>query len=82
MNKSSTKWAFFACGVGNALVKTNGDDNGKSPPHFRSRGLWERRMALAAAVSRLAAENHGGESQLHDDAIVFIFCVSAGWSLG
>ena len=76
VNKSSTTWAFFACGVGNALVKTNGDGNGKSPPHFRRRGLWERRMALAAAVSRLSAENNGGESGLHDDAIVFIVCVS------
>ena len=71
----SQKMAFFACGVCNAIVKTNGDDNAKSPPHVGSRGRWEHRMALAAAVSRLAAENHGGEFGVHGDAIFYFYFV-------
>ena len=68
--------AIFACGVCNAIVYASGDDNAKSPPRIRSRVDEERGMALAAAVSWMAVENHGGESGLHDDAIVFIFVSS------
>ena len=56
----------------NALVYASGDGNAKSPPLIRSRVDEERGMALAAAVSPLAAENRGGESGLHGDAI-FLF---------
>ena len=72
----SQKLAFFACGVCNAIVKDNGDGNAKSPPHIRSRARCERGMALAAAVSPRAAENHSREFGVHDGT-VFYFHVFA-----
>ena len=82
VNKSSPKVAFFASVVGNALVKSNGDGSAKSPPHVGSRGRWEHRMALSAAVSPIDAENHGGEFGVHGDAIFYFFVFGFGfWSL-
>ena len=65
--------AIFACGVCNAIVYASGDDNKKSPPRIRSRVVEERGMALAAAVSPLAAENRRGEFGVHGDAIFYFY---------
>ena len=55
----------------NAIVNANGDGNAKSPPQVHSMARWERRTALVAAVSPMAAEHCGWESEVHTDAIVF-----------
>ena len=73
VNCNSPKLAFFAIVVGNALVETNGDGIAKSPPRIRSRVDEERGMALTAAVSSLAAENHRGEFGVHGDAIFYFY---------
>ena len=73
VNKTIQKMAFSTCCVDNAIVHASGDGNAKSPPYIRSRARWERGMALAAAVSPVAAEHHGREFGHHDDAIFFIF---------
>ena len=65
------KVALFASVVGNALVRTNGDGSAKSLPHVGSRVRWEHGVALAAAVSPLAAKNHSGEFGVHGDAICY-----------
>ena len=73
MNKISQNVAIFASVVCNAIVDDNGDGNAKSPPPVRSRGRWDHGMALAAAVSPLAAENHRREFGLHGDAIFYFY---------
>ena len=73
----SQKLAFFACSVCNAIVNANGDGNAKSPPQVHSMARWERRTALVAAVSPMAAEHCGWESEVHTDAIVFFIFVFA-----
>ena len=75
VNKMSQKFAFSTCCVDNAIVNASGDGNAKSPPPIGSRARWERGMALAAAVSPLAAANRGGESGLHGDAIFYFVCL-------
>ena len=81
VNKMSQKMAFSTCCVCNAIVNANGDGNAKSPPQVSSRVRQERGMALAAAVSWMAVENHGGESGLlHDDAI-YCFYFLCLWCL-
>ena len=71
--------AFLTCCVDNAIVNASGNGDAKSPPHIRSRARCERGMALAAAVSFVAAESHGGEFSLHGDAIFYFlslcFCL-------
>ena len=69
VNKISQKMAIFACGVRDAIVHASGDGNAKSPPYIRSTARGERGMALAAAVSPVAAKHHGREFGHHDDAI-------------
>ena len=77
VNKVSQKLAFFAFSVRNALVHASGDGNAKSPPQVHSTARWERRTALAAAVSPMAAEHCGWESEVHTEAIVFFIFVFA-----
>jgi len=72
VNKVSQKLAFFAFSVRNALVHASGDGNAKSPPQVHSTARWERRTALAAAVSPVAAEHCGWESEVHTDAIFYL----------
>ena len=69
MHRNCPKLAFFAVDVGNALDNANGVGNAKSPLHIRSMARWERRTTHAAAISTVAAENHGGDFGLHGDAI-------------
>ncbi len=58
-------WHFLAGTVGYALDNANRVDNAKTLPHIGSRDRCERRMALAAAVSPMAAEDHGCEFGVH-----------------
>ena len=73
VNELSQKMAFLTCCVDNAIVNASGNGDAKSPPHIRSRARCERGMALAADVSFVAAESHGGEFSLHGDAIFYFF---------
>ena len=49
-------------------------DATKSPSQSGRRGRCERGMALAAAVSPMAAESHGEEFGVHGDAISIFVC--------
>ena len=57
--------AFSTCGVDNAFEHASGDGNAKSLPHVYSEVHWKRGTAIAAAVSSVAAENHGWEFAAH-----------------
>ena len=63
-------------GVSEEMVNANvpAFDAAKSPSQSGRRGRCERGMALAAAVSPMAAESHGEEFGVHGDAI-FYFCL-------
>ena len=54
--------------------KTAGNDDAKSPPCVDSMAHWERVVALAAAGSPVAANNHGAEFGLHGGSISFHSC--------
>ena len=69
MHRNSPKLTFFAVDGANALNNANGLGNAKSPLQIRSMARWERRITHAAAMSTVAAENHGGDFGLHGDAI-------------
>jgi len=63
-------------GVSEEMVNANvpAFDAAKSPSQSGRRGRCERGMALAAAVSPMAAESHGEEFGVHGDAISIFVC--------
>ena len=66
--------AFSTCGVDNAIENASGDGNAKSPPCIDSTARWELRTAIAMAVSSTAAENWGGQFELH--GVLFLVVLS------
>ena len=73
--------AFSTCGVDNAIENTSGDGNAKSLPHVGSTAPWERRMALAADVTPVVAENCSREFGLHGDSIFYFYVMKRHLSL-